>query len=80
MVLVGARFNMKLLMLTYEDGTSCPASLQIKNKTYAYGEDNLFEKLADYIDSEIEVIYSGAKNYIKKYIIENYHFSYLNSL
>jgi hypothetical protein len=62
---------MKLLMLTYEDGTSCPASLQIKNKTYAYGEDNLFEKLADYIDSEIEVIYSGAKNYIKKYIIED---------
>ena len=64
------RFNMKLLILTYEDGTSCPASLQIQDKTYNYGEDELFEKLNDYIDSEIEIIHSGFRNYSKKYIIE----------
>ena len=64
------RFNMKLLILTYEDGTSCPASLQIQDKTYTYSEDNLFEKLNDYIDSEIEIIHSGFRNYSKKYIIE----------
>ena len=64
------RFNMKLLIITYEDGTSCPASLQIDNKIYNYGEDELFSKLNDYIGSEIEVIHSGFKNYSKKYIIE----------
>ena len=64
------RFNMKLLIITYEDGASCPASLQIDNKIYNYGEDELFSKLNDYIGSEIEVIHSGFKNYSKKYIIE----------
>lgn len=65
------RFNMKLLVITYEDGTSCPASLQIDNKIYNYGEDELFSKLNDYIGSEIEIIYSGTKNYSKSYIIED---------
>ena len=59
------RFNMKLLIITYEDGTSCPASLQIQDKTYNYGEDELFEKLNDYIDSEIEIIHSGFRSYSK---------------
>ena len=63
-------YKIKLLILTYEDGTSCPASLQIQDKTYNYGEDELFEKLNDYIDSEIEIIHSGFRNYSKKYIIE----------
>ena len=61
----------KLLVITYEDGTSCPASLQIDNKIYNYGEDELFSKLNDYIDSEIEIIYSGYANYSKIYIIED---------
>ena len=61
----------KLLQLTYEDGTSCPASLQIDKSTYTFGEDNLFEKLQNHIGSEIEIIYSGAKNYSKIYIIED---------
>ena len=64
-------FNMRLLILTYEDGTSCPASLQIQDKTYTYSEDNLFEKLTNHINSEIEVIYSGYINCNKKYIIED---------
>jgi hypothetical protein len=63
-------FKIKLLVLTYEDGTTCPTSLQINDKTYTYGEDNLFEKLTNYIDSEIEIFYSGFKNYTKRYIIE----------
>ena len=63
-------FSIKLLILTYEDGSSCPTSLQIQDKTYNYGEDELFEKLNDYIDSEIEIIHSGFRNYSKKYIIE----------
>ena len=61
----------KLLQLTYEDGTSCPASLQIDKSTYTYGIDNLFEKLQNYIGSEIEVVYSGYINYSKIFIIED---------
>lgn len=70
-VLVAAVYKIKLLILTYEDGTSCPASLQINDNIYNYGEDELFSKLNDYINSEIKVIYSGFKNYSKKYIIED---------
>ena len=62
---------MKLLIQTYEDGTSCPTALQIDKSTYAYGIDNLFEKLTNYINSEIEVIYSGYINCTNKYIIED---------
>ncbi len=64
-------FNMRLLILTYEDGTFCPASLQIQDKTYTYSEDKLFEKLTNYINSEIEIIYSGFITSTKKYIIED---------
>ena len=68
---VDVQFNMKLLVLTYENGTSCPTALQIDKSTYTYGVDNLFEKLTNYINSEIEVIYSGYITSAKKYIIED---------
>jgi len=60
-----------LVVSTFEDGTSCPISLQIFDSIYNYGEDKLFEKLVNYTDYIINIAYTGHKNYLKEYIIED---------
>jgi hypothetical protein len=60
-----------LVVSTFDDGTSCPVSLQIHDLIYNYSEDNLFEKLINYRDYTIHIDYTGYKTYSKDYIIED---------
>ncbi len=65
------RYNIILSQITFNNGTSCPVTLQIDDNIYNYGECKLFEKLCNYKGNEILVKYSGYKNIDKKYIIED---------
>ena len=60
-----------LVVSTFEDGTSCPVSLQIHDLIYNHSEDNLFEKLINYRDYIINIAYTGYSTYSKEYIIED---------
>lgn len=60
-----------LINITYENGQSCPVSLQIKDKMYYYGEDTLFDKLENYKNKTIIVNTIGFEKTQKTYIIED---------
>ncbi len=59
----------RLYMTEFPDKTAEPICLEVHDKVYVYGDEQLFEKLNDYIGYKIEVKWSGNKTLTKNYVI-----------